>query len=351
MKRLILLSFALATLFTLPQLTTPIAHAAPVPSSDFSLEVSPSPLVTDVQPGQSKTLDLKIHNASTKPEQLKIQVRGFSIAHPSEEISITSTTPSDLEQWVSFSNPTFTVKPGEWFTQKVTIKLPESAGFSYPFVVLISRAEDPAAVDGGAAVKGSIAVFTLVNIDKPGATRKLEIESFKTDQHFYEYLPTSFNIKLKNTGNSIVQPYGNLYVQRPGNESQPLAVLPVNQSASYLLPGSTKEVKSVWADGFPYYKEVTDKNGDPDKELQWNWENIAHFRFGHYTAKVVAVYNDGTRDVPVIAQIDFWVIPWRIILGALVVLVIIAFGLWTILKRVTHHTKRIIRRTPPKQDS
>lgn len=337
----------IALLLAIPLVVVSQTPASAIPNGDFSLEVSPSPLVTDVKPGESKTLDLKIHNASTKPEQLKIQVRGFSIAHPSEEISITSTPPPDLAQWVNFSNPTFTVKPGEWFTQKVTIKLPEAAGFSYPFVVLISRAEDPAAVDGGAAVKGSIAVFTLVNIDKPGATRKLEIQEFKTDRNFYEYLPTSFNIKLKNTGNSIVQPYGNLYVQRPGKESQPLAVLPVNQSASYLLPGSSKEVKSTWADGFPYYKDVTDKNGNPDKELQWNWENIAHFRFGHYTARVVAVYNDGTRDVPVMAQIDFWVIPWRIMLGALVVVVLIGFAIWTIIKRFTHHAAKLVRRKKP----
>lgn len=320
------------------------ANAATVPSSDFSLEVSPSPLVVDVHPGEQKTITLKIRNASTRAEQLKIESRGFSIAHPSEQINITQNTPADLAQWVHYSHPTFSIAAGQWFTQTITIDLPDSAGFSYPFVVVVSRQANPDRPDGGAAIRGSIAVFALVNIDKPGATRKLEIESFTLDRSFYEYLPATFNITLKNTGNSITQPYGNLYIQNSGNESEPLAVLPVNQSAAYILPGSTKKITSSWTDGFPIYKTVNDKDGKEHKELEWNWEDIAHFRFGHYTAKVVAVYNDGIRDVPVIGEVSFWVIPWRILLGALVVLVILGFGLWTIIKRVAHHTKHIVRR-------
>lgn len=322
------------------------AYAATVPDRDFSLEVSPSPLVIDVSPGQQKTVDLKVRNASTTAEQLKIETRGFSIAHPSEQINITTNTPADLAQWVHYSHPTFSVAAGEWFTQRIAINLPESAGFSYPFVVVISRQSNPAQPDGGAAIRASIAVFALVNIDKPGASRKLEIDSFKLDRNFYEYLPATFNITLKNTGNSIVQPYGNLYIQNSGNESQPLAVLPVNQTGSYILPGSSKTTTSEWTDGFPFYKTVKNREGTEEKQLQLNWDDLAHFRFGHYTAKLVAVYNDGSRDVPIVREVSFWIIPWRILLGVLVILIIIGFGLWSMFKKVTHHTKRIIRRKP-----
>ncbi len=321
------------------------SHAATVPNGDFSLEVSPSPLVATVETGHSTTLDLKVHNASQQSENLKIEARGFTIAHPGEQITISTTTPPDLLQWVSFSEPKFTLNTGEWKTQKITITLPEAAGFSYPFVIVVSRATDPAKQDGGAALKGSIAVFTLVNIDKPGATRKLEIDSFQMDRHFYEYLPATFKIKLKNSGNSIVQPYGNLYVQTPGKESEPLAVLPMNQTASYILPGSIKAIDASWADGFPVYKSVTNKDGKEDKELVWNWDNIAHFRFGHYTAKLVAVYNDGTRDVPVVGEVSFWIIPWRILLGVLVVLLLVGFAIWTILRRLTHHAGMLVNRS------
>ena len=320
------------------------ALAATVPNGDFSLEVSPSPLVAEVKPGESRVLELKIRNASTKIENLKIEVRGFTIAYPSQQITISTTPPADLAQWVSFSHPTFSVDPGEWYEQKITIKLPEKAGFSYPFAVLISRQNDPSHTDGGASLRGSVAVFSLINIDRPGATRKLELESIKTDHSIYEFLPSAITVKLKNTGNSIVQPYGNIYVHRPSKESAPLAVLPVNESRGYLLPGGTKELTSTWADGFPVYKTVAGENGQPKQELDWNWRNLTNIRFGQYSARVVAVYNDGTRDIPVTGEISFWVIPWRILLGLLVVVVVIGFGIWTIIRRLTHHTSRLFKR-------
>lgn len=343
LSRILLVLASLSCLAAVP------VGAAPVPKGDFSLEVSPSPLVTDVKPGESKTLELKIHNASRATEQLKIQARGFTTAHPSESITITPTTPPDLAKWISFSQPTFSVRPGEWFTQKISINLPDDAGFSYPFITVISRAETPEQTDGGASIQGSIAVFTLVNIDKPGATRRVELESFTPDQSFYEFLPASFKLKFKNTGNSIVQPYGNIYVQRPGKESSPLAVLPVNETGNYLLPGGSKEINATWADGFPYYQtSQPDKDGKTTQNLIWNWENISHFRIGRYTAQVVAVYNDGTRDVPVIGAVSFWVIPWRILLGVLVVLLVIGIGIWSTLKRLVRQVKRLARpRTPP----
>lgn len=316
------------------------AHAVGIPSGDFSLEVSPSPLVAEVKPGEKRVLDLKVRNATFAREDLKVEVRGFTIAHPSQQITITTTTPPDLGSWVSFSSPTFSVNPGEWFTQKVTVNLPEEAGFSYPFVIVVSRQNDPNKTAGGASIKGSIAVFTLINIDKPGATRKLELEHIKTDQNIYEFLPSKISVKLKNTGNSIVQPYGNVYIERPGQTASPLAVLPVNDSRSYMLPGSEKELTAAWSDGFPVYKEVTAADGKKSHELEWNWANLANIRFGQYTARVVAVYNDGTRDVPITGEVTFWVIPWRILAILLVILVVIGFGVWSIVRKFSRLFKR-----------
>lgn len=333
-------SFILAV-FGLVLLWSGTASAA-IPNADFSLEVSPSPIVADVKPGESRTLELKIRNASTVQEDLKIEVRSFSIAHPSEQITISTTTPPDLAQWVSFSHPTFSVKPGEWYTQEISVRLPAEAGFSYPFVVLISRQSNPAKAQGGASIHGSIAVFSLVNIDRPGAIRKLTLDSITTDRGIYEFLPSKVTVKLKNTGNTIVQPYGNIYIQRPGNASSPLAVLPVNDTHSYLLPGSTKELDATWAAGFPAYKDTTSSDGNVHRELAWDWNNLTDIRFGRYTARVVAVYNDGTRDVPVVGEVSFWVIPWRILAVLLIVLAVIGIGVWSIIGRIS----RLFRRRP-----
>lgn len=318
-------------------------HAATIPSGDFSLEVSPSPLAATVSPGTPTTLELKVRNASQKTEELRIEARNFRIAYPDQNIIISNTTPPDLAEWVTFSAPVFTVTPGEWYTQKVTVSLPEAAGFSYPFTVVVSRASEPAITGSGQLLRGSVAVFTLINVDRPGSTRKLEIESLTTEQGIYEYLPATFKLKLKNTGNSIVQPYGNLYIQRSTQDSDPFSVLPVNDSRSYILPGNTKEITAEWLEGFPRYAP---RDNSGERNLTWDWKDAGNFRFGRYTARVVAVYNDGTRDVPISGEVTFWVIPWRILLGLLVVLIIIGFGAWSILRRSIGHISRLAQRRP-----
>jgi hypothetical protein len=299
-------------------------------TGDFSLQVTPSPLVTSVKPGTKTELELKIRNSGTKAEDLKIEPRSFTIDNSNEEVKLNDTTPPDIADWISFSAPKFKVQPGEWFTQKVIFTLPNNTGFSYSFALIISRQSEPKATEAGRLIKGSVAVFTLVNVDRPGATRKLEVGQFKVSQHVYEYLPAELSVEFKNGGNTIVQPYGNIFIQRGSDDKSPISTLPVNDKKGYILPGSVRTMESDWSGGFPAYK--TKPGGE--KELVWDWSKVADFRVGPYTAKLVAVYNDGKRDVPIEGEVTFWVFPWKILGGMLLVTILAGFGLWSLIRKI-----------------
>jgi len=316
-------------------------------ANDFSLQVTPSPLVATVRPGQPTQLELKIRNAGTATEELKIEPRSFTIESGNEKVKLSDTTPPDIAQWISFSSPTFTVQPGQWFTQKVHVALPKDAGFSYSFALLISRKNNPAPTNGGRLIKGSVAVFTLVNVDRPGATRKLEATGFKTSRGVYEYLPTSLSVRFKNTGNTIVQPYGNIFIQRGSNDKNPISTLPVNETRGYILPGSVRTLETSWDKGFPLYKTSASTDGTQRRSSVWDWSKISDFRIGRYTAKLVAVYNDGVRDVPIQSEVIFWVFPWKILLGLLVVLLLVLFGLWSLVRKIIRLFQRPKSRPTP----
>lgn len=329
--KIVIYSIAALLVFASTLLIVPRSSATAIPTGDFSIEVSPSPLTLTVEPGKEATTELKIRNASLTPETLKIEARSFTISKIDGSIKLSDSTPKDLASWVSYAKPTFTIQPGEWFSQTITVNLPDAAGFSYPFAVVISRANDASTSgDSTRLIKGSVAVFALVNISKPGATRELAIESLTASQPIYEYLPAEINIKLKNTGNSIVQPYGNVYIQRNIKTTTPLAVLPLNSANNYILPGTSKEIAIKWDDGYPVYKQSGDK-----QTLEWDADSTSHFRLGKYTARVVAVYNDGTRDIPITGEVSFWVIPWRIILLSLVIVGVLGIGIWSIVRQIT----------------
>ena len=317
------------------------------PPSDFSLQVSPSPLVADVKPGQVTNLELKVRNAGTGTESLKIEPRKFTVNKNDGSIKFDDTALPEIAPWVSFGSPNFTIKPGEWFTQKIRIALPKETGFSYSFALVISRTNNQKTVESGRLINGSVATFTLVNVNRPGAVRKLEVADFKTTQGIYEFLPAQFDISFRNSGNTIVQPYGNVFVQRSAGDATPIATLPVNDKGGYLLPDTPRDLSVSWNTGFPLLETTKKSDGSENQELKWDWSKLSDFRIGPYTAKLVAIYNDGQRDVPIEREITFWVVPWRSILILAAIIAVLAYLRH---KQIERKTNKAVRRALDERD-
>jgi hypothetical protein len=307
---------------------------SPADASDFSLQVSPSPLVKTIQPGVTTELELQIRNAGTGTEALKIEPRSFSIDNTTEQVKLDESSLPPIASWISFSSPNFTILSGDTFTEKIRISVPKDAGFSYSFALVISRQKEAAPKPGSRSIRGTLAVFTLLNVDRDGATRKLSITKVSVSKRVYEYLPAEFSIQFKNNGNTIVQPYGNIFLERGKKSEKPLGTLAINDTHGYILPGSVRTVHAAWKDGFPITESKVAANGTKSQDVVWNWRNVENFRIGKYTAKIVAVYNDGKRDVPIEGTVSFWVIPWKILLIIFVVIGLIAFSIGSLIWRV-----------------
>jgi hypothetical protein len=272
----------------------------------FALQVTPSPLVITVKPGVPKDVQLNVENLGKNTENLRIDLRKFSVDKKNGDIKLEDDEPADVPNWVTFSKPTFTVESKKTATQNIHIALPSDSGFSYSFTFVISRASgDSKEVPGGASI--------------------------------FEYLPADFNITFQNIGNTIIRPAGNVFIQRGSDDAKALATLSVNNSQGYLLPGNPRIFKTSWKEGFPVFKTTTDSAGKQKSDLAWDWSKLADFRFGQYTAKMIAIYNDGQRDVPVMRETTFWVIPWRAILVLIAIIAIVLLLLRRVIHKRTHH--------------
>lgn len=312
-------------------------HAA---EGEFSLQVYPSPMVATVKPAQSTTLELKIRNAGTAPEDLTIAPRAFKIDSKTQQLQISTDQVPDIASWITFSAARFSVQPGQTFTQSITLKIPANAGFSYAFSFVIKRTNQQAS-KSGRSLEPTVAVFALINVDRPGAVRALEVTHFAASKGTYDYLPASFDIDFKNTGNTIVQPSGNIFIQRGSDDANPIATLAVNQSGGYILPGSTRTLRVTWDDGFQVITKKPQANGSQKEELTWNWDKLSKIRFGKYTAKLVAVYDDGHRDVPLQAETTFWVFPWQMLLGVLAIVALVGVGIWSMVRGAVRGARKM----------
>jgi hypothetical protein len=302
-------------------------------SSGVNLTTSPLPVNLAARPGSSISTELRIQNASNTTQKIKLSLMKFSAYGESGKPALQDRAPGDdYFDWVSFSPSVFQAPPNQWMSVKMTINIPGSAAFGYYYAVVFSPA-DQKPTGKGNVLLGSTAILVLLDVKSPNAKRSAKVVDFSVDKKTYEFLPVNFSVRLHNDGNVHLLPGGSIYIKRG---SKQVAVLPFNAQHGNILPNSYRIYTSSWSDGFPVYtpkqqngRVVLDKDGKPVTYLKWDFSRVPHLKFGHYTANLLAVYDNGSRDVPMEASVSFWVVPWRIIGFIIVVGGLAIYGLWT----------------------
>lgn len=300
---------------------------------DLRLVTSPLPINLSAKPGSEVSTQIRIKNDGSMKERLEISLLKFAAFGENGAPRILDPEPGDeYISWVSFIEPEFDIEPGEWKTVPMNIALPESASFGYYYAVVFSRAgavSEPEA--GQTAIAGGTAVLVLLEAEVPGAKREVRTVSFSTDRTIYEFLPATFTVRVENIGNVHLSPRGNVFVGRAG--SQDADILEINPEKGNILPKSFREFSTIWSDGFPAYdtviedgKVMRDEDGTIRKRLLWSGGDISRIRIGKYQAKLIMIYDDGQRDVPLEGVVEFWVIPWRILLGSFVIVLLVLVG-------------------------
>lgn len=317
------------------------ASASAADSKPLNLITSPLPINLVAKPGTSVTTDIKVKQNSGGTERLRVSLMKFSAYGDEGKPRLIDREAADTYfDWVKFDRPSFVAPNNVWQTVKMTITLPKTAAFGYYYAVVFTREGDDATQTGNTnSISGGSAVLVLLEANVPGAKREVSLVSLTSKHNVYEFLPASFDVKLKNTGNVHVVPHGNVFILKGDKQ---IATLDVNGEQGNILPGSNRIYLTEWADGFPHLEKTVedgkvklDKKDQAVTHLVWNnglgsKDLKPHLRMGKYTAHLFAVYDNGTRDVPVEAEITFWVIPWRLLAGTLLILVLVGAGTYSL---------------------
>lgn len=338
------LGFAGIVFATIVLRWVPVYAAGPA----YSLTTSPVSLSLSVHPGTNMTKTLQLMNNSSQPVNIKMKLNVFSPSGANGEATIQEPKRDDSSvDWVHFSPSTFTARPGVWSDVKMTISLPASAALGYYYAVLFEP-QLPDISSKNATFKGTNAILVLVDTQSGDERRAVSLNNFAASQSLYEYLPAEFTVDVRNDGNIYLAPFGNIYISRKADVSDSIAAIDINPNGGNILPHSSRDYQVEWSDGFPLFADkkisgqiVQDKNGNPVKELVWNFTKLNKLRFGRYYARVTLIYNDGKRVVPIERITSFWVIPWKLILILLVIVLVLAVGISTI----GRFAVRMIRRT------
>lgn len=330
---LILLLVIGFTAFSINKAFSQEAEDIPVAPAGINLTLSPTfvNLITD--PGESVDTNVRITNNNNFTEYLKIEVRTFEPSADGNSPVIRPIGEGDsFADWVKFSETEFSIGPNENKVIDIEINAPETSALGYYYAFMITR-QNTETDPSNASIAGGTAVLALLEVRSDNAKRELQIEDFKPEKLFYEYLPAELKVTVRNTGNIHVIPVGDMFIDSMTNKE--VSTSPVNEGRGNVLPQSTRTYSVTFDDGFAVRVPKTDKDGNPIRDRNGNIEyktnfdfsKMDKFRIGKYEANVILVYDNGERDVPIQATVSFWVIPWKIILGALIVLVLVLLGL------------------------
>ncbi len=315
------------------------------PEVGINLAVSPVFINLTTDPGETVASQIRVRNNNNIREYLQISLMKFESDATGEHPVITEVKRDDpFLTWISFSQNQFIVDPNESKTIRFTVTPDKSAALGYYYAVVVSRIEEKNASTKEAVIAGSPAISLLLEVRSPYAKRELQLLDFKTDHFIYEYLPVTFDIAVKNTGNIHAIPFGDIFIDQ--GTTQDIGIIRANQTRGNILPQTTRHYVGQWSDAFAV-RVPKDKTNKQDKiiyETKWDLEKANKFRIGKYTAHLLMVYDNGQRDIPLEATVSFWVIPWKETGVALLVFGFAVLGLKNTFISIIRAIRNIFRR-------
>jgi len=288
-----------------------------------ALEISPPVINIKANPGQTVKTQINLRDITSGKLIVSNQINDFVAdgedGTPRLLIDGTEKNPYSLKDWLSPIAET-TLSPRQLKSLPITINIPANAapGGYYGVVRFTGRA--PELKGTGVSLSASLGTLIFIRVNG-AATEKLSIEEFATSQNnktgsIFESTPINFFQRLKNEGNVHEQPSGQISVTDMFGKK--VANVNVNMPPKNILPNSIRK-----------FEEKLGKETIGNKIL-----------FGKYTADLKIVY--GTDKKTITKSTTFWIIPYRLI-GLAVVLIV--GGMTVLVVTMKRYNRFIIERS------
>jgi len=304
-----------------------------------ALAVTISPPIKEfvADPGTEFGDIIKLINDGEIEQTFYATIEGFRAKGEKGEPEFFLTTDeTQLASWVTLEQTSVTLKPREKKEIKYTVRVPEKASTGGQYAVIFWSSQPPA-VTGITGVGVAMKIGSLLLVTVSGEIKEeIQLIDFSTPSKFYNRLPVKFAIGFENTGNVHIKPSGNIKIE-PKILGIGKGEVTVNEGGGNVLPKSIRRFESTWIK--KTVPQGTAKNifSGFFEELQNEWNNFA---FGCFKANLFLLFGQAQPQT-MEKNLNFWVIPWRVILiglilTALIILILIrgikAYNRWIIRK-------------------
>lgn len=287
-----------------------------------AFSISPPLLELKADPGQTVTAKIKLTNVSAGELLIKTQLNDFGAKNETGEPNIIfeddqSSVSHSLRQWISSPEP-FILDSKETKTLEIPITPPPDAEPGGHYAVVRFTGSAPELEESGVALSASIGSLVLLQVSGAVDEKMSLVEFFSgigdgSKTGFFESGPVTFSQRIQNEGNVHVKPTGTIEIFN--SIGQKIETLRVNgdpndeaNPAKSVLPNSIRRFDQTWNKG-------------------WG--------FGRYTAQMKLTYGQDNKEIA--QTITFWIIPYKLLIGIVVVGTGLFFGLRYGVRRYNQH--------------
>lgn len=294
-----------------------------IPICSHALTISPPTIEIEVDPGETITQTVKAWNETNETLKLFLSIEKFrargedgqaEFFSPKEEKYI-------FYDWINFKKEPIVLKSQERAEVSFVIKVPKQAPPG-GYYTAIFWASSPPNIEDKTAIGVVSKTGTLVLLKVRGEINEqcslLEFDTLNK-KRFFSSLPIDFFVRIENLGNVHLKPEGKIKIINHFNKLE--ATLDVNSKKGNILPQSIRRFEVFWN-----AKKTKNSLLKSNKKFFQNFyqelkNEKNNFTIGRYSVYLNLNYGQAGRIMR--GGINFWIIPWRIILLSLPSLIIL----------------------------
>lgn len=308
-KLLLAVIFSVLTTYYLLH-STPAAHAQE--ANNRSLTIVPPSIETQVNPGDKKQGVLKVINNSDTPLTFTASTQDFvvkdTLGTPDFLPKDTLGKPYSAAAWIGVVPDSFTIEPHQTVELQYFLQVPKNSrpGGHYA-AVLYTPTKALAGSGTGPAVQTEIGTLFSLDISGP-IHEQAQVTRFAANS-FQEYGPVYIHTQLLNLGDVDTLPMGTIRITDVLGRQ--IGVIPLDEH--HIFPQAARDYLNIFGQ---------------------------HWMIGPFHAKLLLSYGRN-ENLPLLAEMTFWVFPWKVAMVILLVIVAIVMG-YFVWKRHKKNTQ-----TPP----
>jgi hypothetical protein len=287
-----------------------------IANNAHAITLSPVRIEVSGDPGSVLRPNVKILNEEDVDITLYKSAEGFEGEGETGTPKLNGLT-EGLPSWISTEGQV-EIMAGQVSEIPVAIAIPSGTEPGGYYGALCWNSNPPGLTDPGVAIGSKICSIVLVNVNGPVKEGGGILDYFLTKQKkYYNALPVSFTYRFQNSGNALVKPEGEIVIKNIfGIKAK---TLNANNVEGNVLPrGGIRKYEVVWSKDASDFKEIEGIKGFFNI-AKYQWDNFA---LGRFTAQLDLSF--GTKDKATESKkLSFWVIPWQLLLLAIVVLILI----------------------------